>query len=129
VKKNGILNPQINRIISEMGHGDMLIIADAGLPIPKEVERIDLALNCGSPSFAEVLRAVLSEFEVEDCYVAKEIKEKNPQVLNLISSSIKEIQFITHTELKDLSKQSRAIIRTGECSPYSNIILTSGVIF
>jgi len=129
VKKNGILNPQINRIISEMGHGDMLIIADAGLPIPKEVERIDLALKCGSPSFAEVLRAVLSEFEVEDCYVAKEIKEKNPQVLNLISSSIKEIQFITHTELKDLSKQSRAIIRTGECSPYSNIILTSGVIF
>jgi len=129
VKKNGILNPQINRIISEMGHGDMLIIADAGLPIPKEVERIDLTLNCGSPSFAEVLRAVLSEFEVEDCYVAKEIKEKNPQVLNLISSSIKEIQFITHTELKDLSKQSRAIIRTGECSPYSNIILTSGVIF
>lgn len=129
MKKNGILNPQINRIISEMGHGDMLIIADAGLPIPKEVERIDLALKCGSPSFAEVLRAVLSEFEVEDCYVAKEIKEKNPQVLNLISSSIKEIQFITHTELKDLSKQSRAIIRTGECSPYSNIILTSGVIF
>jgi D-ribose pyranase len=129
VKKNGILNPQINRIISEMGHGDMLIIADAGLPIPKEVERIDLALKCGSPSFAEVLMAVISEFEVEECYVAKEIKEKNPQVLNLISSSIKEIQFITHTELKDLSKQSRAIIRTGECSPYSNIILTSGVTF
>jgi D-ribose pyranase len=112
-----------------MGHGDMLIIADAGLPIPKEVERIDLALKCGSPSFAEVLMAVISEFEVEECYVAKEIKEKNPQVLNLISSSIKEIQFITHTELKDLSKQSRAIIRTGECSPYSNIILTSGVTF
>jgi len=129
VKKNGILNPQINRIISEMGHGDMLIIADAGLPIPKEVERIDLALKCGSPSFAEVLKAVLPEFEVEECYVAKEIKEKNPQALNLISSLIKEIQFIPHTELKDLSKKSRAIIRTGECSPYSNIILTSGVIF
>ena len=43
MKKNGILNPQLNRVISEMGHRDMLIIADAGLPIPKEVERIDLA--------------------------------------------------------------------------------------
>jgi D-ribose pyranase len=129
MKKNGILNPQLNRIISEMGHGDMLIIADAGLPIPKGVERIDLALKCGSPSFAEVLKAVLIEFKVEESYVAKEIKEKNPQALNLIASLIKEIQFITHTELKDLSKQSRAIIRTGECSPYSNIILTSGVTF
>ena len=129
MKKNGILNPQINRIISEMGHGDMLIIADAGLPIPKEVERIDLALKCGSPSFAEVLTAVLSEFKVEESYVAKEIKENNPPVLNLISSLIKEVQFITHTKLKDLSKKSRAIIRTGECSSYSNIILISGVIF
>ena len=129
MKKNGILNPQLNRVISEMGHRDMLIIADAGLPIPKEVERIDLALKCGIPSFAEVLSAVFSELKVEDAYVAKEIKEKNPQTLNLISSIIEEVKFISHEELKELSKQARAIIRTGECSPYANIILISGVIF
>jgi len=129
MKKNGILNSQLDRIGSEMGHRDMLIIADAGLPIPKEVERIDLALKCGIPSFTEVLRAVLSELEVEETYVAKEIKEKNPQTLNLISSLIGEVKFITHEELKELSKQARAIIRTGECSPYANIILISGVTF
>jgi len=129
VKNNGILNPQLNRVISEMGHCDMLVIADAGLPIPKGVERIDLALKCGTPSFTEVLRAVLSELEVEEAYVAKEIKEKNPQTLNLISSLIGELKFITHEELKELSKQDRAIIRTGECSPYANIILISGVTF
>jgi len=129
MKKNGILNSQLNRIISEMGHRDMLIIADAGLPVPKEVERIDLALKCGIPSFMEVLRAVLSELEVEETYVAKEIKEKNPQTLNSISSLIGEVKFITHEELKELSKQARAIIRTGECSPYANIILISGVTF
>jgi D-ribose pyranase len=129
MKKNGILNSHLNRIISEMGHRDMLIIADAGLPIPKEVERVDLALKCGIPSFTEVLRAVLSELEVEETYVAKEIKEKNPQTLNLISSLIGEVKFITHEELKELSKQARAIIRTGECSPYANIILISGVTF
>jgi D-ribose pyranase len=112
-----------------MGHRDMLIIADAGLPVPKEVERIDLALKCGIPSFMEVLRAVLSELEVEETYVAKEIKEKNSQTLNLISSLIGEVKFITHEELKELSKQARAIIRTGECSPYANIILISGVTF
>jgi len=129
MKKNGILNSQLNRIISEMGHRDMLIIADAGLPVPKEVERIDLALKCGIPSFTEVLRAVLSELEIEETYVAKEIKEKNPQTLNLISSLIGEVKFITHEELKELSKQARAVVRTGECSPYANIILISGVTF
>ncbi|OQY38974.1 D-ribose pyranase [Candidatus Atribacteria bacterium 4572_76] len=131
MKKNGILNPQLNRVISEMGHRDMLIIADAGLPIPKEVERVDLTLKNGIPSFTEVLRAVLSELEVEEAYVAKEIKEKNPQTLNLVSSliGIGEVKFITHEELKELSKQARAIVRTGECSPYANIILISGVTF
>lgn len=129
MKKGGILNPQLNRIISEMGHGDMLIIADAGLPIPREVERIDLALKCGTPSFKEVLQAIFSELQIEEAYVAKEIKEKNPQTLNLISSIIEEVKFISHEELKELSKQARAIIRTGECSPYANIILISGVIF
>lgn len=129
MKKSGILNPQLNRVISEMGHRDMLIIADAGLPVPKEVERIDLVLKCGIPSFAEVLPAVLSELKVEEAYVAKEIKEKNPQTLNLISSLIGEVKFITHEELKELTKKARAIVRTGECSPYANIILISGVIF
>jgi len=129
MKKGGILNPQLNRAISEMGHRDMLIIADAGLPIPKEIERIDLALKCGIPSFEEVLRAVLSELQVEEAYVAKEIKEKNLKTLNLISSLIGEVKFITHEELKELSKHARAIIRTGECSPYANIILISGVTF
>ena len=129
MKKGGILNSQLNRVISEMGHRDMLIIADAGLPIPQEVERIDLTLKSGIPSFMEVLRVVLSELEVEEAYVAKEIKEKNPQTLNLISSLIEEVKFITHEELKELSKQARAIVRTGECSPYANIILISGVTF
>lgn len=129
MKKEGILNSQLNRVISEMGHRDMLVIADAGLPIPKEVERIDLALKCGIPSFSDVLRAVLSELKIEEAYVAREIKEKNPQTLNLISSLIGEVKFISHEEVKELSKKARAIVRTGECIPYANIILISGVIF
>jgi len=129
MKKNGILNPQLNRVISEMGHRDILMIADAGLPIPKEVERVGLALKCGIPSFAEVLTTVLSELNIEEAYVAKEIKEKNPQTLNLVSSLIGKVKFITHEELKELSKQARAIVRTGECTSYANIILISGVTF
>jgi len=129
MKKSGILNPQINRVLAELGHRDMLIIADAGLPIPLSVERIDLVLRCGTPSFKEVLSAILSEIEVEEAYMAKEIIEKNPRIFSFASTLIKNHHFITHNEFKELSRKARAIIRTGECSPYANIILISGVTF
>jgi len=129
MKKKGILNPQINRVISEMGHRDMLIIADAGLPIPREVERIDLILKCGIPSFKEVLSAVLPEMEIEEAYLANEITEKNSQMFDFISSQVKNLHFIAHEDFKELSRKARAIIRTGECSSYANIILISGVTF
>ena len=129
MKKKGILNPQINRVISEMGHRDMLIIADAGLPIPREVERIDLILKCGIPSFKEVLSAVLPEMEIEEAYLANEIIEKNSQMFDFISSQVKNLHFIAHEDFKELSRKARAIIRTGECSSYANIILISGVTF
>ena len=129
MKKKGILNPQINRVISEMGHRDMLIIADAGLPIPREVERIDLILKCDIPSFKEVLSAVLPEMEIEEAYLANEIIENNSQMLDFISSQVKNLHFIAHEDFKELSRKARAIIRTGECSSYANIILISGVTF
>jgi len=129
MKKKGILNPQINRVISEMGHRDMLIIADAGLPIPREVERIDLILKCDIPSFKEVLSAVLPEMEIEEAYLANEIIEKNSQMFDFISSQVKNLHFIAHEDFKELSGKARAIIRTGECSSYANIILISGVTF
>ena len=129
MKKKGILNPQINRVISEMGHRDMLIIADAGLPIPREVERIDLILKCDIPSFKEVLSAVLPEMEIEEAYLANEIIEKNSQMFDFISSQVKNLHFIAHEDFKELSRKARAIIRTGECSSYANIILISGVTF
>jgi len=129
MKKKGILNPQINRVISEMGHRDMLIITDAGLPTLREIERIDLILKCGIPSFKEVLSAVLPEMEIEEAYLANEITEKNSQMFDFISSQVKNLHFIAHEDFKELSRKARAIIRTGECSSYANIILISGVTF
>ena len=58
MKKNGILNADISRVLSYMGHTDTLAIGDCGLPIPEDTERIDLALKPGVPSFMEVLTEV-----------------------------------------------------------------------
>ena len=74
MKKIGIMNADVSNVISKMGHTDMITIADSGLPIPSDTRRIDLSIKQGLPSFIDVLDMVLTELEVEEIVLAKEIK-------------------------------------------------------
>ena len=133
MKKNGILNSDISRVLSYMGHTDRICIGDCGLPVPDETERIDLALRFGQPSFMEVLKEVGADMKIEKIILAEEIKEKNPSMLEAIQAyfaeTAPEVEYVPHTQLKELTKECKAVIRTGETTPYSNIILQSGCIF
>ncbi|RKX78607.1 MAG: D-ribose pyranase [Spirochaetes bacterium] len=131
MKKTVLLNAPVSRLIASMGHTDSLCIADAGLPVPEESERIDLAVTRGIPSFPDVLSAVLDELEVERALCAEEIKEKNPQILAEIKKSLGDIplEFTSHDIFKSLTKKTRGVVRSGECTPFANIILYSGVPF
>lgn len=114
-----------------MGHTDQLVICDAGFPIPEETKRIDLALKLGSPSFFEVIDAILEELEVEKVIVADEIENISPECYQKILKRFPNTPVVTipHEDFKKQSNQAKGIVRTGECVPYSNIILVSGVIF
>ncbi len=131
MKKTGVMNSNISRVIADMGHMDWLGIGDAGTPIPKDTEKIDLSVRPGLPSFIDVLKEVLVELEVQKIYVAEEIKTENPKQLEEIKKVLPdvEIEFIPHSQLKKDLSVSKAFIRIGEETPYSNIILESGVIF
>ncbi len=132
MKTGGILNADISRVLSYMGHTDRLCIGDCGLPIPEETERIDLALKFGTPSFMEVLREIGADMKVEKIILAEEIKSQNPTVQSEILKYFHEnvdVEYVSHSELKTLTKGCRAVIRTGETTPYANIILQSGCIF
>ena len=128
MKKGNLINHPLSNLIASLGHTDEIVIADAGLSIPKETQRIDLALTRGIPTFEETLRAVLEEMYVEKAYVSKEIADYSPQVLELIQASIGDmpVEQIPHPQFKERTKKSRAIIRTGEFTPYANVILVSG---
>lgn len=131
MKKKGILNQPISSVISGMGHLDQLTICDAGLPIPDSVQRIDLAIVPGVPGFRQIVMAIASELEIEEIILAEEIKEMNPEMNAFIMDLFRNIKVVykPHSEFKALTGNSRAVIRTGECTPYSNVILVSGVIF
>lgn len=133
MKKAGILNSDISRVLTYMGHTDTICIGDCGLPVPDGVERIDLALCFGEPTFLRTLQIVLEDMKVEKIVLAEEIKEQNPTVLaeikKLFESQTVEVEFVSHAQFKAQTRDCKAVIRTGETTPYANIILQSGCIF
>ena len=139
MKKNMLLNAPLSHSIATLGHTDSLTICDAGLPIPDFVERIDLALSKGIPSFLDTLYAITDEMFVERVLLAEEIKQKNPEILTALLAHLTrletqqnnqiKIEYVSHEVFKQHSHNSKAIVRSGECSPYANGILYSGVPF
>ncbi|WP_434707650.1 D-ribose pyranase [Pseudomonas sp. R1-1] len=134
MKKTPMLNIALSRLIASLGHGDMVVIGDAGLPVPPGVELIDLALTHGVPDFISTLNVVLSEMQVESHAIAKEIFDKQPSALSALETLNEEgalgrRDLLGHEQFKVLSRQARAIVRTGECQPYCNIVLVAGVTF
>jgi len=131
VKKTGILNQPISSVIAGLGHMDTLVIADAGLPIPPETQRIDLALTEGIPTFLDTLRVVLTEMQVEQAVVAEEMLEVSPKVYEAVKELLGDmpIETVTHLIFKEQTRSARAVVRTGEFTPYANVILVAGVVF
>ncbi|BBI36654.1 D-ribose pyranase [Cohnella abietis] len=129
MKKTGILNQNISEVIASIGHYHKLVICDAGFPIPPHVKRIDLSLVPGLPAFMDVLRTVLIELCIEEVIIAEETEQQSPHRLEEMKSVLLGVNpsFVPHTEFKELSKSAIACIRSGEVTPYSNIILVSGV--
>ena len=131
MKKTKLINSEISYTISQMGHTDSLTIGDCGLPIPQNVKRIDLALKYGVPTFLETLDTVLEELCIEEIIIASEIKEQNEEMYKELLKRFENIVIkeVCHEEFKEMTKNSKAVIRTGECTPYANVILKSGVVF
>ena len=132
MRKTVLLNSNISSVISRMGHTDMITVGDCGLPVPDGVERIDLALKLGVPAFLETLDTMLEELCVEKIILAEEIKTVSPdmhaEILKRFDDKV-QAEYVTHEEFKRMTARSKAVVRTGECTSYANIILCSGVTF
>ena len=139
MKKGRLLNAELSHVIARLGHTDTLTIADAGLPIPAGPQRIDLALTPGTPDFMQVVNAVALEMQVESALIAEEIKQHNPQLHSALVAVLEALQqhqgnsitisYTSHEKFKQQTQRSQAVIRSGECSPFANVILSAGVTF
>ncbi|MBJ7570831.1 D-ribose pyranase [Bacillus halotolerans] len=131
MKRHGILNSHLAKLLADLGHTDKIVIADAGLPVPDGVLKIDLSLKPGFPAFRDVAALLADEMAVEKVIVASEIKVSNPENASFIESLFSEeaVDCLPHEEFKELTKEAKAVIRTGEFTPYANCILQAGVLF
>ncbi|OAN11172.1 D-ribose pyranase [Photobacterium jeanii] len=139
MKKNALINAELSYVIATLGHTDEITICDAGLPIPDESQRIDLALIPGVPSFIETVKAVLGEMQIEGVIMAEEFKSVSPEhhaaLITLIEQEQQacgktiRIDYVPHDAFKVHTQNSKAVVRTGECTPYANVIFQSGVVF
>ena len=130
MKKGPVLNIALSQLIASLGHGDMVVIGDAGLPVPPGVPVIDLALTHGVPGFLQTLTTVLAEMQVERHVLADELAEKNPSIAAAVAAlDLPGREGVSHVDFKGRSALARAVVRTGECTPYANIILVAGVVF
>jgi D-ribose pyranase len=131
MKRTTLLHAELSDVIARLGHGDLLVIGDAGLPIPDGPRRIDLAVSANVPRFQDVLAAVLAEMKVESAVVADELEPANAPVHAELMRQLgfTPVAKLPHERFKAETRHARAIVRTGEFSPYANVILRAGVVF
>lgn len=132
MQKGGMLNSSIAKVLADLGHTDTIVIGDCGLPVPAGVQKIDLALKPGTPSFLEVVEEVAKNMVIEKVEIAAEMEGRNPAVYGAMKQLFAEEQWIIDTDheaFKEATKHAKCIIRTGEITPFANVILHSNVFF
>jgi len=147
MKTNGILHDELNRVMARMGHADMLVITDRGFPFPLHdlTRTIDLSIAKNLPRFLDVVAPIVDDFEIEEVIIAEETERVSPEVHKKLMEIIGrkknkgndiKITVIPHPEFKDLvlhgaerGEPVACFVKTGEFTPYANIILVSSVPF
>ncbi|MDN3682277.1 D-ribose pyranase [Vibrio tapetis] len=139
MKKSTLINADLTYLAATLGHTDEITICDAGLPIPDQVKRIDLALTEGVPRFIDTVKVMLSELQIEGVIIAEEFATVSPEHHRELVEELKleeqrcgksiAINYVSHDVFKTQTANSRAIVRTGEFTPYANVIFQAGVVF
>lgn len=130
MKRSNLLNSELSYAIASMGHGDLMIVCDAGFPIPDSAWRIDLALVPDVPDLETVLTAVAGDFIAETVSYAAEMAENNAPLLAKVQRIFADSTLapIPHAQiLGEMAARAKVIVRTGAFDPWGNILLYSGV--
>ncbi|BBV76567.1 L-fucose mutarotase [Raoultella planticola] len=125
-----ILHPQIAEALASLGHGDIVLVTDAGAPIPPHSQRIDLAFYAGMIDLLDILFVLRHEIFIENVIFADEVPQKNPKLLQrvteIFTGSGADFTLIPHARLvAEIYSRARVIIRSGSLMPWGNFALVA----
>lgn len=126
--RTGILNPQVNSLLSRVRHTNTVLITDRGFPYWRTVETVDLSLVDDIPRVLDVLRAIRQNFTIGQVTMAEEFRPNNSaDVRDEFAQALSglQVQFEPHAEFKLRVPHVIGIIRTGDTIQYANMILES----
>jgi len=129
MRETGIVNRDICDVLSGLGHTDELIVCDAGFAIPAGVRTVDISLGENKPTVPEVLSELRKHFSVEKLVLAEETRRTGPTRFAALARSFGDgipVETIPQTEFRARARGVKAVIRTGDFTAYSNILLVSG---
>lgn len=129
MKKSGIINAGLAGELARLGHADLVVVCDAGLPIPRGPAVADLAFRLGTPSFEAVLSGLIEELVIEGATGDEETRTQNPATYELLRGRFPDVTLVPHEELQRMVAGAKLVVRTGEATPYSNVVLRCGVPF
>jgi len=128
MKRRGILNAPLSGHLARLGHTDLVVVADAGLPVPPHVPVVDLAVVLGLPAFTDVLDALLDEIVVEHAWISADA-DAGPPAGWVDARLAQPAERVPHDRLKAMVGDARVVVRTGEATAYANVVLRCGVAF
>lgn len=130
MNRNRLLNAELAHAVASMGHGDLMIVCDAGFPIPANVWRIDLAISPDVPDLETVLTPIAQNLIAEKVSYADTLPAHNAPLLEKVRRLFPDAdhEMIKHeTILGEMAAKAKMIVRTGAFDPWGNILLYSGV--
>lgn len=125
-----ILHPQLTHAIATLGHTDIILVTDAGFPIPVNANRIDLGFYEGMIDVLDILKVLRQEIFVEEVHFAPEVKTEYPElykdVQQIYTGSGADFFAKTHQELcSEIAPKAKFIIRSGSFKPWANFALVA----
>lgn len=128
-----LFNQRLSAVVTGLRFGEIIVVADAGLPVPAGVETLDLALTTGVPSVRDVLRVLKAELVIDEVIMAEEATKINPSVTasvdELFGSAGTKVRAIPHDDIEALLPKVKLIVQTGETTPYGNVLVAGGLDF
>ena len=127
---NTILHPELAKALATLGHGDIVLVTDAGFPIPADANRIDLGVFPGTVDVLEILRVLRKNMQVEAISFDTEVRDRNPMLYaslqDIYTGAGCDFTVCNHEQLvNNVAPNAKVIIRSGSFNAYANIALTA----